>query len=1166
MPPPDEEDVWRVLRDFLATHKMAKHQLDSFNQFTDRMLSHIITENSDVSYRSANRQYHIQFCNVTMLKPTVTEHDGWDRRTTPQTCRLRGLTYASNVICDVVHDAFDATTQQHLWRKVYRDITICTMPVMVGSNVCCLSDEPTNRADECELDHGGYFIINGNEKTVLSQEKLRTNHPFCWALGGHVVVCEVRSCHELKLRSTSTLKITATRPPNGGLPTLSVELPFLQSKLSLPMLFRVLGVGTREEAMAFVRCTDPGVEAILRCVFERDKHHHHLSADDAFEYLGTHCTREVTAERRAAYVRHIISGEFLPHMGLINDIDTKRRKLHFLGVCVRKLLHVYTSKLLPDDRDDYRNKRCDGAGALCALLFRQLFRGYLRSVHVTQQRLVDAGKIETANLGDAIASKDITSRLKYAFASGNWGVQKTGAGCPQTGVCQALSRTTVLSTLSNLRRVDTPVSRAGKAATPRQLHASSWGVLCCCETPEGHACGLIKNLALSASVRVGCFASGCISASILSSGLVLPLLGDAYASTSPASASDVFVNGVLIGATTDPAALVCLLRSWRRTHRLPSDASIASGDDGCLHVATDPGALCRPLAVASELKDRFTEIVRGTPAHENVFDALVRAGCIEWIDKAEEATLNVAVRMSSVSDDAATTDAAGAGAAAYTHSELDPCLILGIMASIIPFSNHNQSPRNTYQSAMGKQAVGVYATSWMQRMDGAAHVLMYPQKQLVTTRVEQALGTDELPSGQTLIVAILAYSGFNQEDSVIVNKGAIDRGALRSFAYKTFRDDESTAGADAQRLGDPTRGGGAAASGDGAAASGGVQCAGLRAQRYDTLARETGAARPGVVLTHGDAVIGMTMSTADLADEGEARANVLRDKSTIYRSREPAVVDCVVASHTANGNRSVRVRVRSVRIPEVGDKVSSRHGQKGVIGSLMQQADLPFDPLTGEVPDIIVNPHAIPSRMTVAQLLEALLGTLCCVEGRCGDGTAFRNVSMEGVADELEARGFDRYGKRSFVNGQTGELMKGDVFLAPTYYQRLKHMVIDKLHARARGPVSVVTRQPVEGRSRDGGLRFGEMERDTLIAHGATGLLLDRLYDASDAFAATICMRCGLLARAPNAHAIVQKREPRCAACGSDECVRKPMPYSTKLLLQELYVLGIAPRIRLNKT
>ena len=1097
-------------------------------------------ENSDITYihSSGLFSHHLHFCNVTIRQPTCREADGFERAMMPVNARNRGFTYASSVVIDLVHDKVDQTNDPPtlISRKLYRDVVLCRIPVMVCSRLCYLTTGQ-DRSHECKKDRGGYFIVNGIEKSLLAQEKLRTNFPYVFncKLNRFEYVCEVRSCHELKMRSTSTLYMYITKSVRGALPEIFVSLPFIDMNVPLVALFRIMGTNSTDEVMDYISCNSDAVRNIVRNCLDSDIHTH-SSAAELLEWIGREGTKEITKERRTKYLEHIFSNEVLPHMGLYRNEVCNRRKMVFLGHMVNKLVLVSLGKIACDDRDNYANKRIDTSGVLMSLLFRQLYRNFLKQLSVQLHKVVEGNKEENFNAGDLINHKKISSGFKYAFSTGNWGIQK-GVPNGQTGIAQILSRMTTVSSIANLRRINTPISREGKAAKPRQLHYTSWGIVCPVETPEGGSCGLVKNLAILAHVRVGTVSMPIAEVVVhAETAEVIPILKATV--NERKNGCHIFVNGVIIGYVDEVHLenLAQELRDKRRCQNLPFDTSV-SISNRALYVNSDPGCLLRPVIISDRIED-FKNILAAPASPDNLWYSMLKKGIIEYLDKQEEETMKIAVRISDLHNTPRGT---------YTHADIDPSLINGLCASLIPFCHHNQAPRNTYQSAMGKQAVGMYATNFTHRMDTVSHVLAYPQRALVTTQMEEILETSTVPAGASPIVVIMCYTGFNQEDSVIMNKSAIQRGLFRSFVYRTYKDEEKAVGADAERFENPAE----------------IDCVGMRDACYAKLS-EDGIVNPGVTVDTGDAVIGKTLTTSEMQPDSDSRKDVKRDRSTIIRHNEKAIVDAVFKSTTKEGNKYVKVRTRSTRIPEIGDKVSSRHGQKGVIGMVLDQTDMPFSE-DGIVPDIIINPHAIPSRMTIGQLIECLLGKLCCFEGVIGDGTPFRGASIEQISSELEKHGFQRHGNEKLYNGMTGEPMDGVAFMGPTYYQRLKHMVLDKQHARARGPIQILTRQPVEGRSREGGLRFGEMERDCVIAHGTANVLRERLFEQSDPFTTHVCQKCGLLCQSEAIGMQVRNTDPFCRNCNSKEYATEvQIPYAFKLLLQELYAMNIAPRLRLD--
>lgn len=628
-----------------------------------------------------------------------------------------------------------------------------------------------------------------------------------------------------------------------------------------------------------------------------------------------------------------------------------------------------------------------------------------------------------------------------------------------------------------------------------------------------------------------------------------------------------------IGVHRDPANLVKTIKKLRRRDDISSEVSIVRDiREKELRIYTDAGRVCRPLFIVENQQLMITkghmdwleasQTPMGRPFR---WEDMMKHGLIELLDAEEEET--VMICMSSEDLEASRAQHAGVVAeevkaedvdtsarlkaatnsATWTHCEIHPSMILGICASIIPFPDHNQSPRNTYQSAMGKQAMGVFLTNFLIRMDTMANILYYPQKPLATTRSMEYLKFRELPAGQNAIVAILCYSGYNQEDSVIMNQSSIDRGLFRSLYYRSYMDLEKKSGVQQlEEFEKPAR----------------ENTLRMKHGTYDKL-EDDGLIAPGTNVLGEDIIIGKTAPIPPDSEElgQRTRSHTRRDVSTPLKSTEKGMVDQVLITTNSEGQKFVKVRVRSSRIPTIGDKFASRHGQKGTVGITYRQEDMPFT-AEGIVPDIIINPHAIPSRMTIGHLIECLLSKVATMIGQEGDATPFSDLTVEAVSKTLSQYGYQSRGLEVMYHGHTGRKLQAQVYLGPTYYQRLKHMVDDKIHSRARGPVQILTRQPVEGRSRDGGLRFGEMERDCMISHGIAGFLKERLFEASDAYRLHVCDLCGLTAIAN-----LKKQSFECRACkNKTECSQLYIPYAAKLLFQELQSMNIAPRLFTTST
>lgn len=482
----------------------------------------------------------------------------------------------------------------------------------------------------------------------------------------------------------------------------------------------------------------------------------------------------------------------------------------------------------------------------------------------------------------------------------------------------------------------------------------------------------------------------------------------------------------------------------------------------------------------------------------------------------------------------------------YTHCEIHPSMILGVCASIIPFPDHNQSPRNTYQSAMGKQAIGVFITNFNTRMDTMSVVLFYPQKPLCVTRSMDYLRFSQLPAGMNAIVALMTYTGYNQEDSLILSYASVDRGYQRCAYYRGYRDIEKRTAYDPEETFErPDE----------------SECSGIRRANYDKLDSD-GLISPGTRVAGDDILIGKTVVLPETDEQttGEISKFKKKDASLTAKPTEQGIADQVMLTINNDGYRFCKIRLRSIRIPEIGDKFASRHGQKGTNGIMYAQADMPYTS-EGVAADMIVNPHAIPSRMTIGHLFECLTSKVAANKGEIGDATPFNDaVNVQKVSDMLHLYGYQNRGNEIVYNGFTGKKMNVQVFFGPTYYQRLKHMVCDKIHSRARGPVQLLNRQPMEGRSRDGGLRFGEMERDCQIAHGAAQFLRERLFEVSDPYETHVCDICGLMCIAN-----LRQQSYECRSCNNKTRIsRVRMPYACKLLFQELMSMRIAPRIQVK--
>ena len=1201
---------------------MVRQQLDSFDEFVQNTMQELVDDSGDirvspelqhlVGYDEENfddmaasqtkEVFEISFGQVYLSKPTTVEKDGTVTNIFPHEARLRNLTYSAPLYVDVTMNQYRCRNDANIGdpsedlgqptkSEVARKEFLGYVPIMLRSLFCVLSDkDDAQLADlgECIYDQGGYFVINGSEKVIVASERMSNNHVYAFKKkqpSKFSWVIETRSQVENSTRPTSTLYIQMYH--KGGRNVIDGNqirstLPYIRTDIPVVIIFRALGFVADRDIIEHVvyDLTDGEMMDLFRpsleeaFVIQRQ--------DVALDFIGRRgSAKDVTKNDRIRYASGILQKEVLPHVGTEEHCETK--KGFFLGYAVHKLLMCKLGRADEDDRDHFGKKRLDLAGPLLGGLFRLLFRKLTKDVRKHLQRCLDEGK--HFNIGAAIKSNHISDGLKYSLATGNcewWWFcfprhfllylypldllrfspsraispslpTRTHANLPtggdkgaatKAGVSQVLNRLTYASSLSHLRRCNTPLARTGKQAKPRQLHNSHWGMVCPAETPEGQAVGLVKNLALMAYITTGTAQVPILE--FLDEWSTENLTDILPSVIAEPSTCKIFVNGNWVGIHRDPKKLVDTFRDLRRVVDIDAEVSIVRDiAESEVRIYTDAGRICRPLFIVENQqlkikKSHIMQLQQHTAEQKRLTWAdLLMEGLVEYIDTEEEETTMIAMEPKDL-------EAGDSYSSTYTHCEIHPSMILGVCASIIPFPDHNQSPRNTYQSAMGKQAMGIYSSNYQVRMDTMAHVLHYPQKPLCTTRAMEFLHFRELPSGVNCVVAIMIYTGYNQEDSLIMNQSAIDRGLFRSSYYRCYIDQEKassvgTIGAlTSESFEKPTF----------------DSCRGMKHGEYGKL-DDDGLVQPGTRVSGDDILIGKTAPLD--ASAGMPSRYTKRDCSTSMKANESGIVDNVLISTTKEGYRFTKVRIRNVRIPQIGDKFASRHGQKGTIGMTYCQEDMPFT-AEGVVPDIIVNPHAIPSRMTIAQLIECLLGKVVVFQGCEGDATPFTDVTVEDISMRLHAMGYQRHGNEALYQGHTGRPLNARVFIGPTFYQRLKHLVDDKVHSRARGPVAMLTRQPLEGRSRDGGLRMGEMERDCLITHGCANFLRDRFFCNSDQYRIHICERCGMTAQANLKKMTYECRSPMCVGREPKIC-QIEIPYACKLLFQELMAMCIQTRI-----
>ena len=1159
----NEEDSWKVISAYFSQHGLVSQQIGSFNQFVGNNIKEIVDENKvlkiemDPSYKRNAEPitYELNFGDVKIAaNPQILEsNEKINKQLFPNEARVRNLDYLS----DLSVEAFlkekkgEDSDERILGKK--QTYPIGKIPIMIRSKYCSLNNKTDiQRIElrECEFDQGGYFIIGGGEKVIVAQERMATNFVYVFnkkEQSGFSWQAEVRSSLDgsnrppVQFAVKIAKKNTHMQNDLGGL--ITARIPYIKSDVDIVILFRALGLESDKDIIDYIVFdeSDNSFKELLRPsieLFSSD----YKDKDECLEYLGNRATKGTadSREKRVKRAEEILRKDMLSHVSIERGAESK--KAFFIGYMIYRLGNCALGRAFGDDRDHYGKKRLDMSGVLLTGIFRQYFRNFLKSVESNIKDKLKNDKTGRINLEDVFDTNIITNGMKYALATGNWGKNRVGVVL-KTGVAQVLQRLTFMSSLSHLRRLNTPLEKTGKITKPRQLHNTHWGMLCPAETPEGQACGLVKNLSLMAFVSVG------TPSKLIQRDLDEIPDFQKLSELSPESIrgkSKIFINGSWVGITNNPEDIMERLIGQRRKACISKEISIVNNFmNKEIRIYTDSGRSLRPLFVVEKYKNENNETssklkitkqnIRDLTDQKMKFDDLVDNGVIEFLDVEEEESSMIAMKITDLVNNRhyCTT---------YTHCEIHPAMILGVAASIIPFPDHNQSPRNVYQSAMGKQAIGIYSTNFNMRMDTLSYLLFYPQKPLVVTQSMEFLKFKALPAGINAIVAIMCYTGYNQEDSVIMNQSSIDRGLFRSAFFRTYTSEQRIESKlKNEQFEVPDR----------------RQVSKYRMGNYGKLDCE-GLIPPGTKVRGDDIIIGKTGLIQ--YDEDDEKAEIIKrktDLSEAIRPSEEGTIESVMLTTNRSGYTIAKVKCRSVRIPQIGDKFASRHGQKGTIGMTYRQEDMPFS-MEGITPDIIVNPHAIPSRMTIGHLIECLNSKVAALRGLEGDSTPFTSVTVDRIANHLHQLGYQKHGNETIFNGFTGRKVDMLIFFGPTYYQRLKHMVDDKIFSRARGPVQILTRQPTEGRARSGGLRFGEMERDCMISHGAALFLKERLMDVSDKYRVHVCQTCGLFAVAD-----IDSQTFRCNLCKEDSAgiVQATIPYACKLLFQELMAMHITPRI-----
>lgn len=1114
-------DKWNLLPAFLKVKGLVKQHIDSYNYFVEVQLKKIVQASSTIR-SDVDHQFYIKFTDIYVGRPCradepQTEPAGFESTVTPNECRLRDMTYAAPILVDFEY----VRGRQRVMRK---GVAIGRMPVMLRSSKCVLSNKTASEMhvlNECPLDPGGYFIVNGTEKVILVQEQLSKNRIIVETDPKKEIVqaSVTSSSNERKSKSYIILKKDK----------LYVKHNVLSEDIPLVILLKAMGIHSDKEMLLLVAGVDTAYQEDFAINFEEAIKLGIFTQQQALQWIGSRI--KINRKQSSAYSRtHVqeaveaIASVIISHIE-VKDLNFRPKAIYICHMARRVLMAKHDAKMV-DDRDYVGNKRLELAGQLLALLFEDLFKKFQFDIKMNIDKVLN--KRVRAEAFDAwsvvsMHGNHITQGMNRAISTGNWSLKRFRM--ERAGVTHVLSRLSYIAALGMMTRISSQFEKTRKVSGPRALQPSQFGMLCPSDTPEGEACGLVKNLALMTHITTNDEEEPVRKlVFMLGAEDILTMSGrELYGH----GGYIISMNGTPMALTRRPKYFLNAFRRLRRMGRISEFVSIyINHHQAAVHIATDDGRICRPLIVVENGKSlvkahHLKKLRDGTMQ----FDDFLAQGLVEYLDVNEENDSNIALYEKDIID---TT----------THLEIEPFTVLGAVAGLIPYPHHNQSPRNTYQCAMGKQAIGAIASNQFLRIDSLLYLMVYPQKPMVKTRTIELVKYDQLPAGQNATVAVMSYSGYDIEDALVLNKGSVDRGFGRCQVFRKYATNlKSYSNGSKDKLTGP-------------------QYENDAPIRKHALLDSDGLAAVGEQVSAGEVYINKVtpenaLSSGFGSDVGKP-VSYLPAPMT-YKLPDPSYIDKVMISVTEGESQLIKVQTRQTRRPEVGDKFSSRHGQKGVVGIIAEQADMPFTD-SGIVPDIIMNPHGFPSRMTVGKMLELVAGKAGVLSGQHGYGTAFGGSPVEEMSAILVDKGFSYGGKEYLTSGITGEALPFYVFTGPIYYQKLKHMVQDKMHSRARGPRATLTRQPTEGRSRDGGLRLGEMERDCLIAYGTSQLLLERLMISSDRHEVDVCEQCGFMGYLN-----------WCQRCKSSRgVVKMVIPYAAKLLIQELFSMNVTARLKLE--
>ena len=1237
-----ENISWKLIDKYFKDNpsNLVAHHLESYNDFfSNGGINRIFKENNPIRFIQKDEKdieltegQHNQCLlylggkngdKIYFGKPVIYD-DNYSHFMYPNDARLRNMTYGLTVHYDVdVEFTYyeegegggggDSGSIEKTHTITLEQIYLGRFPIMLQSKLCILNGLATDvryNMGECRQDFGGYFIIDGKEKLIVSQEKFADNMIYIKKNkpdNMYSYSAEIRSVSEdaSKPIRTSGIKIVAGPAGMGvgskvySMEQIVVTVPNVRKPVPLFILMRALGVISDKNIIEYclldLESNKGYIDFFIPSIHDS---RNIFTQETALQYVATFTKRGTISG-----VLDILMNYFLPHIGDQNFLD----KAYFVGYMVMKLLRVYNKEDLPTDRDSFRFKRIELPGSLIYDLFREYYLIQKRDIalKIDSENYYHSGKYKNNFIGlidlnyrDFFKERIIESGFKRAF-KGNWGAEEH---TKRIGVIQDVNRLSWNSFISQLRKFNLPLDASAKVVGPRHLHTSQWGFIDPVDTPDGGNIGLHKHMAISTVVSSGFSAQPLIQ--LFRAKISLRLLQECD-SRFLGTSTKIFINGQWIGVVEDPINTVNLLKMYRRSGLIPTYTSISFNyNHDEIFIYTDAGRLNRPvyyiepdpvlgeegekkragvqkkisferpeiIDLINSGKFTWSQIISGfshkidtssiiRSKDNNIYDFSdmydspnnIKLAIVDYIDTSEEEGALIATRYDDLSK-----------SKYYTHVEIDPSLILGVLGNLIIYAENNPYARDAFSCGQTKQAVSLYHSNYQMRIDKMGVILNYGQIPLVKSRYLEYINKEQMPYGVNTIVAIMSHTGYNVEDAVLISEAAVQRGLFRTTYYSMYESREES----------PQVSGSSTSMQFNNIMSEPGLVSGIKSGYDYSHLDKWGIIKENTALDDKMVLIGKV--TRDSSGSGSNQKSV--DSSVFPKKGQLGFVDKSFITEGEEGFRLAKIRVREERLPSIGDKMASRSGQKGTIGLIIPEQDMPFT-ADGLRPDIIINPHAIPSRMTIGQLIETVLGKIGCSYGGFGDCTAFANkgTHIDTYGSLLVNAGYHSSGNQILYNGMTGEQLYSDIYIGPTYYMRLKHMVKDKINYRARGPNTMLTRQSVQGRANDGGLRIGEMERDGILAHGCSGFLNESYMTRGDEYFMAVCNKTGGIAiynpsvnlfYSPFADGPVKYNTTIDGKMNIQNVSRfgrsfsiVRIPYTLKLLIQELQVMNVQMRI-----